>query len=418
MKNGKKTKLWTRDFSCITASTILSAVGGEAMNLPISLLVFDETSSTLLSSLVLVCGMLPDIILPVLVAPFIDKGGKKKWILGLDLLLTLVYAVMGVWVLGHSFQYGLYLAFTLVVGTISVFYRLAYNAWYPDLIPAGCEQKGYAVSATVYPLVIIVMSPVAAFLYERLPMGGLFLLVAGLTLASVLVEGCIREQVKPSGEAYTLRQYTADIREGFSYLKKEKGIRNIYSYMSITNGASEGVGVLTQAFYQTQSYLTVTMLGFLKSAEMIGRVGSGIFQYTREIPVKRRYAFTKFVYAVYDSMDALLLFLPFPLMLLNRFICGGLGTGSATIRETAVQSYLPGHMRARVNAFFGAVMAVGGVLFQLLAGALGQILPYRVGALILGLFTLGSMILLIVIPAKENRPVYEAVREDGELTES
>lgn len=29
---------------------------------------------------------------------------------------------------------------------ISVFYRLAYSAWYPDLIPVGFEQKGYAVS--------------------------------------------------------------------------------------------------------------------------------------------------------------------------------------------------------------------------------------------------------------------------------
>ena len=40
-------RLWTKDFSCITVATVLSAIGGEAMNLPISLLVFDQTQSTL-----------------------------------------------------------------------------------------------------------------------------------------------------------------------------------------------------------------------------------------------------------------------------------------------------------------------------------------------------------------------------------
>ena len=132
------------------------------------------------------------------------------------------------------FPYGLYVGFTLTVGTISVFYRLAFSAWYPDLIPAGAEQKGYSVSSTIYPLVTILMAPVATFLYSHIPMGALFLVVSGLTVVSCLVENCIREVRKAAEEAYTLRQYRADIREGFAYLKEEKGIRNIYTYMSIT----------------------------------------------------------------------------------------------------------------------------------------------------------------------------------------
>ena len=47
-------RLWTKDFSCITVAPVLSAIGGEAMNLPISLLVFDQPQSPLLSALILV----------------------------------------------------------------------------------------------------------------------------------------------------------------------------------------------------------------------------------------------------------------------------------------------------------------------------------------------------------------------------
>ena len=406
----KKETLWTKNFTCITLATFLSIIGGEAMNLPISLLVFEETKSTFLAALVMVCGMLPDIILPIFVAPLIDKGGKKKWIVGLDLLLALLFVVMGLWIHFHSFVYLLYLLFALVVGTVSVFYQLAYSAWYPDLIKVGFEQKGYAVSGTLYSLVVIIMSPIATFLYVKVSMPTLFFIVAGLTLLSVAIESCIGEETRTASEKYTKEQYLTDIKDGFNYVKKEKGIRNIYTYMSITSGASSGVSVITQAYYQTQPWLTVTMLGFLKSAEMIGRVLSGFIQYAKEVPVKKRYPFTKFVYTVYDSMDAILLFLPYPLMLANRFLCGGLGTSSATIRATAIQSYLPAEMRARVNAIFNVTFAVGGIFFQLLAGLLGQVMPYRIAALLLGLTTLISMYFLIVRPANQNRPIYEATR--------
>ena len=50
--------------------------------------------------------------------------------------------MMGLYISVHAFNYLLYLIFVLAVGTISVFYRLAYDAWYPNLIPNGMEQKG------------------------------------------------------------------------------------------------------------------------------------------------------------------------------------------------------------------------------------------------------------------------------------
>lgn len=91
------------------------------------------------------------------------------------------------------------------------------------------------------------------------------------------------------------------------------------------------------------------------------------------------------------------------------------GCASATIRESAVQSLPAGGDASPDNAFFNVTSSVGGVVCYLLAGLLGQILPYRLTATILGLATLGSMFFLIVLPAKSNRPVYEAVRKRDPL---
>lgn len=84
--------------------------------------------------------------------------------------------------------------------------------------------------------------------------------------------------------------------------------------MSIMQGTSSGMGMITQVYYQTQAYLSVTMLGFLISSEMVGRL-----------------------------LDTVLLFL-----------------------------------------------------------------PYRAVAVLLGLTGIGSIFFLIVLPEKENRPVYVA----------
>ncbi|MGN0779634.1 MAG: MFS transporter [Aristaeellaceae bacterium] len=406
----KKPRLWTRDFSCITVTTILSAIGGEALNLPVSLLVFDETGSTLAAALIMVCGMLPDVILPIFVAPLIDRSSKKPWVVTLDVLQAAVLALMGWWIGGHPFSFPLYLFFTLVVGTISVFYRLAFQAWYPDLIPVGAEQQGYAVASTIYPVISIAMAPVAAFLYEKVAMSVIFEVTAALILMSVLAEVAIRERGAAKQDSYSFRQYREDIADGFRYLRREKGVRNIYCYMAVTNGASNGNTVLMQAFFQTAPWLGVTLFGLTTSAEMLGRTLGGLVQYKVQIPVKKRFTFTKFVYGFYTAMEAIVLLLPYPLILLNRFLCGALGVTSATIRESAMQSYLQPDMRARVNALFNVIFSLGGILCQLLAGGLGQVMDYRLAVLILCAVNTIAMLWFIVRPGKDNRPIYEATR--------
>ena len=221
--NRSHPRLWTMIFPASQPPPFWSAIGGEAMNPPISLLVFDKTQSTLLSAVILVCGMLPDMILPILIAPLIDKGGKKKWIIGLGYSTGL--HLRGPWDCGLQampLPLGLYVIFTLIVGTVSVFLPSGLPSLVPDLIPAEPSKKAIPSCHPFTPWSAILMAPVAAFLYERVSMGALFCAVAGLTLVSVVVEGCIREVQKPRAESYTLRQYRSDIREGFAYLKKKK----------------------------------------------------------------------------------------------------------------------------------------------------------------------------------------------------
>ena len=84
-----KVKLWTRNFTIITIGSFISAIGGAAMGLAFSLVVFDKTSSTWLAAIVNVSWIVPGIVLPILLGPYIDKANKQKLIYKLDYITTI-----------------------------------------------------------------------------------------------------------------------------------------------------------------------------------------------------------------------------------------------------------------------------------------------------------------------------------------
>lgn len=406
----KKKTLWTKDFSLITITTIISAIAGESLVLPISLLVFDETRSTLLSSIIVIVSFLPDVLFSVLAAPLIDRSGKRRIIVSLDAITVVLMVSMGFLINSTGFNYLVYVIFTLLFSTISVFYHIAYDAWFPSLITLGFEQKGYAVSSTVYPVITLVMAPVSAFLYSRIEISYLFFATAALLVISIILESRITDFRSSDQNISGLKEYISELKAGFAYLKKERGLSNIYTYMSVTNGVGFGMKTLQQAYFQTTAGLSVTMFGLLTTAEMIGRAIGGTLQYFIKIPPKKRFTFTKSVYLTYDTMESILLFFPYPVMNVIRFILGSLGVQSATIRNTAVQSYIPAELRGRVNSIMTSILSIGMIVFQGLGGVLGEFLPYRTATIILGGVNLLALVLFIFLPGKVNRKVYDARR--------
>ena len=64
-------------------------------------------------------------------------------------------------------------------------------------------------------------------------------------------------------------------------------------------------------------------------------------QYRLRVPDERKFGICFGVYNLYELMDMALLWLPYPLMLANRAVVGFCGVNSATLRQAAVQTYLP-----------------------------------------------------------------------------
>ena len=78
--NTMKQTLWTREFTRITAATALGAAGGIISQFALSFLVFDETGSTLAAALVVAIQLIPMVLLPLVVAPMMDRLPRKPFL--------------------------------------------------------------------------------------------------------------------------------------------------------------------------------------------------------------------------------------------------------------------------------------------------------------------------------------------------
>ena len=409
-------KLWTRNFRLVILASAMGTLGSIAGGFALAFLVFDETGSTLASALIVAIQLIPNLLLPILIAPVMDRLPRKSFLVAGDAANAVLLAGMGIWLLLFDFSYVGYLAISLLLSCLGAIDELAFTSIYPELIPEGAEEKGYAVSSMLYPVLKVIMTPLAAVLLDTIGVAWILIAQSGLSLAAAVTESCIRldETERKQHTPYTPRAWIEDIREAVQYLKKERGLRSIYGYMAVTNGVSSGFSPILVAFFRTFPGFTAAMYSAFSVVEFAGRTIGSAMQYRIKIPAKKKYGFTFFVYQFYEAMDMCLLWLPYPLMLINRGICGFLGSNSAILRSAAVQRYIPEKLRSRVNAFIGVLLTVGSSIFSLLMGFLGEILDYRWCVTIGGTVALLACWLLIWRRRSDVRKVYEVGNGDSE----
>ena len=403
------TKLWNRNFSLVILASTMGTIGGIAGGFALAFLVFDETGSTLASALILAIQLLPFLFIPIVIAPIMDRLPRKTFLVMGDVANSFLIFGMGLWLLFFDFSYIGYLALSLLLACLGSVDELAFTSIYPELIPKGAEQKGYAVSSMLYPVLTVIMTPFAAVLLDTFGVAWILIAQGGLSLLAAITESFIRldETERHHSAPYSLQAWASDIREAVQYLKEERGLLGLYEYMAVSNGVATGYSPLLIAFFRTFPGFTAAMYAAFSVVEFIGRSIGSALQYRIKIPDKKKFGFVFFVYQTYSAMDMCLLWLPYPLMLLNRGICGFLGSNSAIIREAAVQRYIPERLRSRVNAFQGVLVTAGCSAFSLVMGVLGEILDYRWCITIGGTFTLLAGFVLILVRQKEVRRLYE-----------
>ena len=399
-----KNKLWTRDFSILTLGTVVSMLGNAVAGFAIGLLVLDKTDSVLLYALFMVCYSLPRIVLPMIAGPYLDRFSRKRVIYSLDFLSAALYAVFFVLLLKGFFNYTAYLLISMLMGAIDSVYSVAYDSFYPTLISEGNFTRAYSVSSLIYPLSSAIMVPIAGICYKTIGLAPLFLFNAVTFLIAAIAETQIRAietHIREASERFNGSRFMQDLKDGISYLKRERGLNAITWFFFVMMLVSSVCMTLALPYFKSLKGVDgVMQYTFVMGANTIGRLIGGGVHYFFRYPAHKKYSIALFVYIIISFIDGAYLFFPFWAMLIFMLVEGMLGVTSYNIRISSTQNYLPDEMRGRFNGLFQMFTIIGTILSQLIAGAIGDLFPIRWVIAVSMMFTV-LMVFVIIVPDGE-----------------
>ncbi len=404
--------IWEKNFTIIVVGTIISAFGQSLVSFALSLVVFDQTQSALMSGIFSACTMIPMIVVPLIVSPYMDSHPRRPFIFGLDYVMGFLYIGFSLISLHIGFHYTVYLILSLFITAVGSVYQCAYQSLYPDLIPEGYLQKGFAVSSMIYPLVTFLMTPLSAILYTAVGIEYLFMIQGMLLIVAASLEAFIKldeTKLLKENKKFELKQYLSELKEGYDYLKEEKGIRSLYLYMAVTNGTYAGGSIALVAFFQTSVIFTTTMYSIFVASQTVGRLLGGFVQYITKVNKHKKYWIANFVYKAFSIGEMLILFLPFYGMLITQVLLGVMGVTSMTLRESAVQLHIPANKRARVYGLMNITMYFFIMIFRVLAGIFAEFMTYRS---VYVLFAFVSLLLNFMLVDKNKKEIEKVVNVD------
>lgn len=411
--------LWTWDFTIITAGSVVSLIGGVLSSFAMSIMVLDYTGSVFLYALFNAAYQIPMLACPVLAGPWLDRASRKQTICRLDFLSAGLFGALALLLGAGWFSFPALLCVNLLRGAIDSVYLVAYDSLYPNLVDPGNLSRAYAISGMIQS-VMMMAYPLGALAYEVL--GGvepLFAVNAVCFLTAACFETRIRHvethmaDAPPADGAGALKRFRRDLREGLDYIAGEKGLLAVTLYFVFSNFAGSGAGGLQLPFFRSHAadfaawpVAAVTLYTIVSAFSEAGRVAGGFVHYKLKLPTEKKFAIAMTIYALIHLIDAVILFLPIPLMAAVFFLCGLLGVTSYNIRIAATQSYLPDEKRARFNGAYQMLTSVGSLCGTLAAGSLAERLPERAVILLFSGVGLAAAWLLIFRQRREVSAIY------------
>ena len=379
-----------------------------------SLMVLDYTQSSLLYAIYVVLYTCPQIISPIISGAILDRFSRKKMIYLLDFTAAAIFIVMGTALMLGFFNYALFAVVSFLLGVIESVYFVAYESFYPLLVSEGNFQKAYSVSSFLE-TVSAFMVPVAVFVYNLIGIGPIMLIDALTFLIAAIFETRIKqkeEYVDKQKESIAganvtpVKRMLFDIKDGFSYLSRERGLLAIAVYFFFSCLAGGAMNVMCLPYYKSTfengEYLYVMVYGMA----FVGRAIGGMLHYRVKLPVKYKFTIAILVYIFLGLIDGTYMFMPIRLAMICCFISGMGEITSYTIRISSTQNYVPDEMKGRFNGAFLILSTSGALIAELIAGLLSEIMDARFVVLIFNLIAVLAAIIIIGGNRKKVAKIY------------
>lgn len=404
-------KLWNRNFTILTIGSFISAFGSAAAGIAFGILIYINTGSPLTLALFTIANIIPRMITAIFVGPFVDRHSRVKLIYLIDFFYAFFFLVVAGILFTGYFDVIVFTLIAAFFGIIDTLYQIAFTTLFPEVISKGNHSKAYSISSLIWPISAAVMAPVATYFIENYEFGVAILMAfnAVTFLITATIETQIKVDEKLNKKEVTSKiTFLTDLKEGLHYYKLEKGILGIgvlFAAFSFVYAASD---LLRMPYFVNHPTFTIQHFSLLISASAIGRMVGGVIHYLFKYPTAKKYLIAVSVYITVEILSATLLYMPYVLMVGVSFIVGLLSVTSFNIRMSATQTYLPSHIRGRVNSTQQLLWNIGTILGTLIIGLVAEYsgLEYRFIIMLSAIVSLSAIIIIPIGMKDEFKKIY------------
>lgn len=384
-------KLWTPNFFILWQGQLISVLGDVVYAIALGFWVLATTGSTALMGTLMAASTLPSVLIAPFAGVIVDRTDRRKLIILMDVIrgatvvLLATAAYMGFISLWMVFVAG------IILGVCGAFFLPSVNSAIPDIVPSSKLMGANSMMGMITSASNIVGNSAGGFLFQFLGAPFLFLFNG----ASFLVSAVINLFIKiPRIKRDTEQHFLVDLRDGYRFIWKFRGLRYLLIISSVLNFLSSVAITLFLPLFQKSASLGAARYGLAMAFLTGGMLLSMAITSVIKVPPVRKLAVFMFsAVSACICFAAAALAASFPLMCAIIF-AGGIFLAAINIFiNSTVQLTVPQDMRGKVFALIGMVATSLTPFGMALGGVLGEYFPLRAV-----IFTCFLLMFIVMLP--------------------
>ena len=384
-----KKKLFSRDFVLLCQGTLFSAFGAVLYSAAIAYWVYEKTGSTALMGVLSGISFIVRVFAGPIGGSLTDHLRRRNVLVLSDLVRGIVFLVLGLLAFSNRMNIVLVIIAALISGICSSMFDPASASLIPDILDESVLIKGQSLVSGSSMIINLIGTAVSGILIVRFGVPVLILINGICYIISALSERIIRDYPShKDGEICDLKTIFSDMKEGFAFIKGERGLMKLCLICILSNLLISGFFNLLLP-YCLQNGMTTEQYGYVGAFISAGSLIGTLLLTVTDVYRRRPFQIIGLAMALFVILGAAAVFTAcFPVTSALFFVCFILNGVFNGILNGLLILLIPEDKRGVLFGSFMTVTMMGNALSSLVYGVLGDLIPLRtlgVVAFLLGL---------------------------------
>ncbi len=384
-------KLWTPNFILLWQGQLVSILGDVIYGIALGFWVLAVTGSTALMGTMMATSTLPAVLVSPFAGVIADRVDRRKLLILTDIIRGAAVVLLAIAVFKGSTGIWMVFAAGMILSVCGAFFSPAVGSTIPDIVPKSQLIGANSMMGIIQTGSSIIGNSAGGFLFQALGAPVMFLFNGVSFILSAFLNMFLKI---PKIERKENQHFFADMKDGYKFVWRLSGLRNLLIIVSVLNFVfSVAIVLFLPLFQQTESLgpgRYGIAMAFLTGGMLIAMVATSVIKFP---PERRLQVFMLSAALAFICFSAMALIQNFIVMCGLIFIGGFFNAVINVFINSTVQLTVPQDMRGKVFSLVSMLSQALTPFGMLLGGILGEFFPLRTVIFVCFVF-----ILIVFIP--------------------